>query len=113
MKRGDIARAIENLGYSFPAEKEQTALHVSHRRNRLLRRARDKVLGFDREGIEKNLAALIPWVQIFNKGSTDASTLCEPSHAHIETSNDGVFESVTVVYGRACELVRCHGLRVF
>jgi hypothetical protein len=113
MKRGDIARAIENLGYSFPAEKEQTALHVSHRRNRLLRRARDKVLGFDREGIEKNLAALIPWVQIFNQGSTDASTLCEPSHAHIETSNDGVFESVTVVYGRACELVRCHGLRVF
>jgi hypothetical protein len=112
MKRGDIARNVQNLGYTFPAENQQTAEQVSQKRNRLLRRARDKVLGFDREGIEKNLAALIPWVHSFNTGS-DAANLCEPSHAHIETSTDGVFVSVTVVYGRACELVRCHGLRVF
>jgi hypothetical protein len=114
MRRGDIARSVENLGYSFPAQGNQTEATVKNRRNRLLRRLRDKVLGFDIAGIQRNLAALIPWAKIFNEGSASATAeTASPSHAHIETDDDGCFQSVTVVYARACELLRQHGLRVF
>jgi hypothetical protein len=59
-----------------------------------------------------HIAALIPWVKIFiNEGSASATAeTASPSHAHIETDGDGRFQSVTVVYARACELVRQHGL---
>jgi hypothetical protein len=114
MKRGDIARSVQNLGYSFPAQGEQTEVDVNRKRNRLLRRARDKVLGFDVAGIERNLAGLIPWAASVNEGfGKELSNGGTPSRAHVETDADGRFQSITVVYARACELVRRHGLRVF
>jgi hypothetical protein len=105
---GSFLRELSNMGITFPTR----ASHHSEKQRRnaerqLLYRLVSRVLGYDKQGVERDLTALLQWARAYNDATPGAA-----DYAHVKL-NDGCFESVTVVYEYSLELVTRKGLRVF
>jgi hypothetical protein len=106
---GSFLRELSNLGITFPALKAHTT--ERKRKNavrQLIGRVVNRVLGYDKPGVVRDLTALLQWVRAYNDAIPGAV-----DYANVQLDDDGCFQSVTVVYKYTLELVTQKGLRVF
>jgi hypothetical protein len=106
---GSFSRDLSNVGITFPTLKS----HATERQRKqaeyqLLRRLINRVLGYDKRGVERDLTALVQWARAYNDATPGAV-----EYAHVLLDDDRCFQSVTVVYEYTLELVTRKGLRVF
>jgi hypothetical protein len=106
---GSLLREMTNLGITFPAlQSHTTERKRKHAERQLINRLVNRVLGYDKQGVQRDLTALVEWVRAYNNtipGAVD--------YAHIQLDDSRCFQSVTVVYEYTLELVTRKGLRVF
>ena len=103
---GSFVRELNHLGITFPMQKSHSTERVRKNAERMLiKRLVNRVLGYDRQGVERDLTALVQWARAFND-ATPGAVDC----AHVQLDDDGCFQSVTVVFECTVELITRKGL---